>query len=63
MTQFCPKHKLFCSNSIKFAFNKEMMHALKYAYFFISKLRQKVYLGTLHGYEIYPEDNKLINIY
>lgn len=31
--------------------------------FFISKLMQKVFLGTLHGYEIYPEDNKLMNIY
>lgn len=65
MTQFCPEeNKLFCLNSIKFVFNKEMMHALKYTYFFfISKLMQKVFLGTLHGYEIYPKDNKLMNIY
>lgn len=65
MTQFCPEqNKSFCLNSIKCAFNKEMIHALKNTYFFlISKLMQKVFLGTLHGYEIYPEDKKLMNIY
>lgn len=31
--------------------------------FFISILMHKILLGTLYGYEIYPEDNKLMNTY
>jgi len=63
MIQFCPEeNKLLLLNSTKFVFNKEMMHALRYTYILFPNLMQKVLLRTLHGYEIYPEDNKLMNI-
>lgn len=64
MTQFCPEqNKFLFLNSIKFVFNKEIMHALRYTYFFYFQINAEIMLGTLHGYEIYPEDNKLMNTY
>lgn len=61
MIQFCPEeNKLLLLNSSKCVFNK-MMHALRYTYILFPNLMQKVLLRTLHAYEIYPEDNKLMN--
>lgn len=38
-----------------------MMYALRYTYILFPNLMQKVLLRMLHAYEIYPEDNKLMN--